>query len=188
MQNAVGPTERTSNDTHTKEKTQLMQAPKALEQYDVSSTHTQKTEPDALMFRGDCFPNTLLHYSGWYYWMRQIKGLQGFWQVDKCCLTRQSAGQTVQCSLTALTLHPTATKGFELIWHVYSHTHTWRTMGLFPRMWPLSVSEAGSRTALFPFRLVNHGKDYWGTPAGYYPTICCIPASFVWRLFLNLWE
>lgn len=88
--------------------------------------------------------------SGWYYWRRQIKGLEGFWQVDKCCLTRQSTGQAVRCSLTALTLRPSATKGFELL----SLTHTERSMDLSPRTRPLSVWtgcvwEAGSRTVFF---------------------------------------
>lgn len=89
---------------------------------------TQLMAPGALKHCGTtlwCSEATVLltrcSASGWYYWLRQIRGLEGFWQVDKCCLTRQSTGQTVRCSPTALTLHPSATqKGFELL----SHTHT----------------------------------------------------------------
>lgn len=80
--------------------------------------------------------------SGSYYWRRQIKGLEGFWQVDKCCLTRQSTGQTVRCSLTTLTLHPPATKGFELISH--AHSHTQRAVDLSTCTRPSSVWTAVS--------------------------------------------
>lgn len=76
----------------------------------------------SLMFGGNCSLNTLRSASGWYYWPRQTRGLEGFWQVDKCCLTRQSTGRVVRCSLTALTLSPSATqKGVE----PFKHTQPW---------------------------------------------------------------
>lgn len=111
--------------------------------------------------------------SGWYYWRRQIKGLEGFWQVDKCCLTRQSTGQTVRCSLTALTLHPSATKGFELVSHTHTQNHgfipsyeaikclNWLCLGgwikewiffFLPKPWKRATLE------LLPLKLLRTGK------------------------------
>ena len=104
--------------------------------------------------------------SGSYYWRRQIKGLEGFWQVDKCCLTRQSTGQTVRCSPTTLTLHPPATKGFELISHTHSHTHIENRgfIHLYKATECLNccVWEAGSRTVLFSSQTMKR-ELRWGS-------------------------
>lgn len=60
MQNAVGPTERTSNNMRNKRSRSATQpvAPGALEQCGVSP---KKKEHDALMLRGDCSLNVLFY-------------------------------------------------------------------------------------------------------------------------------
>jgi len=102
---------------------------------------TQLMPPGALELCGSalwCSETTvlLIHCaaSGWSYWLRHIRGLEGFWQVDKCFLTWQSTGQAVRCSPDRIDCSSLCDT--ERLWttHTQTHREPW-IYPLIPKPW-----------------------------------------------------
>lgn len=193
MQNAVGPTKRTSNNTREKKKkkSRSINATKPMAPGALQHCGASCQKKSTVLWCSEA--SVLLIYSftsGSYYWRRQIKGLEGFWQVDKCCLTRQSTGQTVRCSLTTLTLHPPATKGFELISHAHSHTH--REPWIYPLVQGHRVSELlclGGSIKDCVFFFLNHERELcWGRHKWNFYDLCVLARYFLIRYLLSTEE
>lgn len=136
MQNAVGSTERTSNNTNKKKKKKSAHtmAPMALQQYDISSP--QRKKRSVMPWRWEV--TVLLKDFSRYYWMRQRK------KVWRDLTGRQvlfnKAIYRANCSMFPDRID-TSSHCNKRLWTPRTRVHTaHRAMDLSPHMWPLSVS------------------------------------------------